>query len=162
MGYNESDFSWKFFDYFSLVSFFSFSFLVLHSGRRQRTLFDWMVLGQSLLDRFEKSLREHRARRTFSFRTIQSRSLFSNHFNEKENNSRNFQDVKNRSKRNIETPTVSPSLTKIYRHGPLEYTSVPPFPVSFFMLKISLNVTLTSEVRDTDYRVLCSLYFCFT
>lgn len=33
-----------------------------------------------------------------------------------------------------------------YKAGPLMYTSIPPFLVDFFMLRVNINSTFTTEV----------------
>ncbi|XP_066244997.1 nose resistant to fluoxetine protein 6 isoform X3 [Euwallacea similis] len=53
----------------------------------------------------------------------------------------------------------SPSQAIGYRKGPLVHSSVPPFLVSFYMLKIDLNSSFTSEERILSVG-LCLPYIC--
>lgn len=57
-----------------------------------------------------------------------------------------------RAVRNAELQTVhpasfSPSQSKGYTAGKLLYTSIPPFPIAFYMLRVGINSSFTTEER---------------
>ncbi|XP_050296587.1 nose resistant to fluoxetine protein 6 isoform X2 [Anthonomus grandis grandis] len=53
----------------------------------------------------------------------------------------------------------SPSQAVGYQKGPLVHTSVPPFSVSFYMLRVDLNSSFTTEERVLSIG-LCLPYIC--
>lgn len=46
-----------------------------------------------------------------------------------------------------ERKSVSPAQSLGYKSGPMSYTSIPPFPISFFMLRVHLNTSFTTDDR---------------
>ncbi|XP_019869984.2 nose resistant to fluoxetine protein 6 isoform X2 [Aethina tumida] len=57
------------------------------------------------------------------------------------------------------TKTFSPSQAVGYKPGPITYSSVPPFPVTLFRLRLHLNSSFTTEERILHLG-LCMPYMC--
>lgn len=59
-----------------------------------------------------------------------------------------------RTSREAEVPRKpsSPSQSVGYSTGPLKYSSLPPFPVSFFMLRVDVNSSFTIEVSQKIWK----------
>ncbi|RZB38996.1 nose resistant to fluoxetine protein 6-like [Asbolus verrucosus] len=66
-----------------------------------------------------------------------------------------------RTSREAEVPkkASSPSQAIGYKMGPFKFTSLPPFPVSFFMMRIDVNSSFTVEERILHIG-LCMPYVC--
>ncbi|EFA05306.2 nose resistant to fluoxetine protein 6 [Tribolium castaneum] len=66
-----------------------------------------------------------------------------------------------RTSREAEVPRrpSSPSQSVGYVTGPLKFSSLPPFPISFFMLRIDVNSSFTTEERILHIG-LCMPYVC--
>ncbi|XP_060525313.1 nose resistant to fluoxetine protein 6 isoform X2 [Cylas formicarius] len=66
--------------------------------------------------------------------------------------------VARRAAVSVQKPS-SPSQAVGYRTGPMVYNSAPPFPVSFFIMKIHLSSNFTSEEKILDFG-LCLPRIC--
>lgn len=54
--------------------------------------------------------------------------------------------IDNNNNRTKRATVASPSQAVGYQPGRLIYTSIPPFPISFFVLRVNVNAEFTQEV----------------